>query len=335
MWLKVSSYGFFAFLVASLVLLVLPGKWAAKLPRPARALRNRILGIWRRSRELTAEGPFYKLLVWGGKKLGKGYLASVPQAPSVKVKPHGSNEVEVTLNPRLHWNPFHEENYIISWCLAEEEKPVWRSREFNGGHDCEKVGGKLRTVVEGLPDNATLRLRAAAVNKRGQSAWSKAGEAETMARPSDGNGFTGPAGRAAGRKALYSWTQTPTEVHVKIPLGPVPKARDIRFKCPGPRLEVHLSEQAVGGPGKPTELLVGALFQKVRPDEIFWTIEEDDPIIGRHLQIQLVKAEPLQKWECLVEADGHPRVDTKYVRFWTAEDMTGLGGIGDLANLRR
>lgn len=331
-WAQAVVYAFAAFFAVSTVLLLLPTQLAKKLPKPLRSLRNTLLGYWRRSRELSADGPFYKLFVWAGRKVGRGKLASAPQVPLTKAKPHGCNEVEVTLHPRLPWNPFHEENYVVSWCVAADDPPTWRSREFNAEHDCEKAGKGFKTVIDGLPDASALKVRAAAVNRRGQSGWSKEVAVETLARPGDDGGFTGPAGRGAGRKVQYSWTQTPAEVHVRLPLGPAPKARDIRLKCTGLRLEVHLSEEAAGA-GKPTELLCGPLFRRVKPDETFWTVEED-PKVGRHLQIQMVKAEGLTKWECLIEADGHPRIDTQYVRFWTGDGLTGLGGLGDLSNLR-
>jgi len=332
------AYFFLTLAVVSLSLLLMPSRFAGKLPKPLRFYRSKMLSWWRRARELSAEGPFYKLIVWAGKKVGRGYLASAPRAPTVKAKPHGCGEVEVLLGSRFPWNPFHEENYLLSWRPAPAEDGAeerWRYKEFNSEFDFEKTGGKLRTIIDGLPENTTFHVRACAMNKRGASSQSKEAVVETMCKPSPQGGSTGPCGPAAGgRKVRYTWSQNASEAHLKLPLASNVRARDIRVKCTGLRLEIRLAEEAMadaaGKSGSP-DLLVGNLYKKVKPDEIFWTIEEEDAKFGRHLVVQLVKTEPAQKWECLIEGDGHSRIDIQHVRFFDGNDFAGLGG--DLSGL--
>jgi len=302
------------------VLLLLPGSVLGKLPKPVRSARAALLGYFRRWRQLSTEGPFYRLAIWSGRKLFKGKLSSQSQAPDVRLKPTGCTEAQVTLGPNLPYNPFHEENYVISWCRASGKDSAWREKTFASDSELEKVSGKLRTHLSNLPEHADLKLRACAVNAWGRSAWSKEFELQTLAKPTEEGGFTGPLGPAYGAKETYTWTQTRTEVFVKIPVGAEVRARDIKFKCTGPRLEVHLDG---------SEVLVGSLWKRVKPDEVFWTIEDKDAKYGRHLSVQLVKAEVLEKWPCLIDAIGHPRIDARLIRFFTGE----LEGIKDLSAL--
>jgi len=159
-------------------------------------------------------------------------------------------------------------------------------------------------------------------------------EVSTHARPNDEFGYNGPLGPAAADGARYAWAQTKTEVHIRIPLGNAVRGKDISFRCTGARIEVRLApEGSPGGDDRPAALLEGSLSCKVKADEAFWTIEEQSPRCGRHLSVQMVKAEPLQKWCCLVDAPGHPRIDTRLVRFYTGE-AGDMAGFAELAGLR-
>mmetsp|Transcript_9236 Transcript_9236/g.23746 ORF Transcript_9236/g.23746 Transcript_9236/m.23746 type:complete len:335 (-) Transcript_9236:60-1064(-) len=321
-----SGYLSLILLGSSCLLLGLPNGLSGKLPAPLRAFRNKLLGYCRRARELSVEGPFYRLAIWLGRKVGQGKLSSKCQGPDVRLKASGCLEVQVTMTPHLPYNPFHEENYVVAWCRADGKE--WCERSLHKEHDCEKVGAKLRTFIDSLPERTLVQVRACAENTWGRSDWGKTAEVETLARPTDDGGFTGPLGPACGSGARYTWTQTRTEVFVKIPLAAEVKSRDIRFKCIGPKLEVHL----VAGDGTTTEMLVGALHKKVKADEVFWTIEDPDKKYGRHLSIQLLKVEALQKWPCLIDADGHTNVDTRLIRFFTGdpENMSDLSGLSGL-----
>lgn len=209
---------------------------------------------------------------------------------------------------------------MLQWCDGESQEPQWCERNFHADYDCEKKAGRLRVLVDGLAEGKLVRLRACAENVWGRSSWSKEVQATTFSRPTEDGGGFGPLGAVCGDQAKYRWSQTPTEVIVRVPMGQDVKARDIRFQAHRDRLDVGLAAQ-----GEVAHILRGALPKKVKSDETFWTVEEADRRFGRHLFIQLVKVEPYEKWPCLVEADGHPLIDTGLVRFFS-DPGSGLLG---------
>jgi len=258
----------------------------------------------------------------------------------VRAKPVGVGEVQVAFAPGVQvgflWNPFHDENYVVSWRripAGKERDAPWHMREFNSEHEFERAGSKLKTVVEGLPEHCEVAFRVAAVNKYGQSPWSSEVDTQTLLKPSDEGGATGPLGPGARAGARYAWSQSQTEVHARIPLCPEAAARDIRFRCTGARLEVRWAPEGGAAGDAAAEVLAGALLHRVKPDEVFWTVEERDAKLGRHLFVQMVKAEALQKWDCLIDAEDHERIDTRLVRFFK-DNMEGLSSLGDLAKIR-
>lgn len=110
--------------------------------------------------------------------------------------------------------------------------------------------------------------------------------------------------------------------------------RDIRLKAFNLRIEILHVPLKVGEkktpaldstvPPPPEQvLLAGAFPHRIKPDEVFWEVEENDQD-GRHLAVQLAKAEAMDKWDCFIEAAGHPHIDAAMVRIYT-QDMDGLG----------
>jgi len=246
----------------------------------------------------------------------------------VRGRPTGWNEVSVTWSPALPSNPFHEENYVIAWRMVSGDPggagEEWRERRLKRHEDCEELAGsKLRTHIERLPEQTLVSVRLCAENAWGRSGWGEEAQVETLARPSDEGGFRGPLGPAGGAARSYRWSQTATEVWLKVPIGADRKGRDIKFKVLSNRLEIR----CVVPEGQSDELLVGTLHKRVKVDEATWEIDENAED-GRHMVVQLAKAEEMQKWPCAVEADGHPRIDTRLVRLF-GKGM-GAGGLGGL-----
>lgn len=326
------SYLSFFLLTTSTAMMLLPKSVVAKLPKPVRWMRAKLYSWLRRARELSRDGPFYKLTIWLGRKLGRGKLSSKCQAPDIRAKPTGSTEVQLSLTAHSPWNPFHEECYMLSWCRQDEgDSPFWREKLFDPSCDCEKLAaGKLKFVLEGLPESTPLRVRACGVNSRGRSPWAKDISVSTLAIPSEDNGFTGPAGPACSDVAQYTWTQTRTEVALRIPLRLEWTAKKLKVKWTPSRVEIRC-ESSTNGNGRSDEMLVGPLCKKIKNDEVFWTIEDTDNTYGRHLHFQMVKAEALEKWSCAIDAPGHPQIDTRALRFF---DETSLDSLGDLSGLR-
>lgn len=312
-----------ASVVLSIVLLLLPRAIVSR-SKLLRRLRARLLKFGKRMAELSVEGPFYRLFVWCGRKGARGRLASLCRPPlAPRARAVGWNEVVVTWSPQIPVNPFHEENYVLAWRVAKGEEQDagaagWRERSFDRHSDCEELEGKtkLRVYHGQLPELTPLVFRIRAVNARGHGEWSDEVEVTTLAKPSDAGGFTGPLGPASDGCGQYTWTQTQSEVGLKIPIGPTRKAKDFKVKVLATRLEVRCAASV----GEDDEVLVGSFPKRVKVDEANWQIE-DTEADGRHIALQMVKAEVMEKWPCLIDDKAHPRIDTRLLRFYT-----GMGG---------
>lgn len=294
--------------------------------KPLRYWRKSAVRTVRRTVELSAKGPFWRLIIYLGKKIGSGRFASRCQAPhTVRAKALNSCEVSVSFSPALPLNPFHEESYAISWC---SEESGWQEQYFSASK-CEDISGgagsRFKVVLEGLPDNKALKIRVRAVNSRGAGPWCDDVLATTQAKPSEEGGFIGPLGPAASAagssRGKYRWTQSKTEICLKIPVGGSIKAKDLKVKLLPKRLEIRLAEVEEGASD---ELLVGPLPKKVKIDELGWFLE-DSAVDGRHIALTMSKADPMEKWPCVIEANEHPVVDTGLIR-WFAH------GLGTLDN---
>lgn len=327
------SYVSITLALVSAIIMFAPRKVVPKLPGPVREFRFKLLSWWKRARELSVDGPFYRITVWMGRKLWRGKLSSRAQAPLTKAKATGNREVQMTLTPQLPWNPFHEETYVLSWSRQDEQEPIWREKAFDPLTDAEKVvGGRVKFFLESLPEFTPLRVRACACNARGRSEYSKAILVETLAAPSVDNGLSGPLGPAAEEGAKYWWTQTRTEVSFRIPLRPAWTTKNLKVKWTPARVEVRV-DGAIDGASD--EILVAPFHKKVKGDEVFWTIESEDKKYGRHLHIQLVKVDALEKWSCAIEAPGHAQLDTRMLQFFSTDDLSGTGDLsGMLAGMK-
>mmetsp|Transcript_116837 Transcript_116837/g.342133 ORF Transcript_116837/g.342133 Transcript_116837/m.342133 type:complete len:346 (-) Transcript_116837:90-1127(-) len=313
-----------ATLISAVVLLLLPHGIVGKI-RLLRRLRSRLLKGCKRAIELSKEGPFYRLFVWCGRRCAFGRLSSrCREALSVKARATGWSEAVLTWSPCLPMNPFHEENYVLAWRKAGSSDEKWRERQVNRHDDCEELAGsKLRSYMDGLPEKTLVAVRLCAVNVWGRGEWSEEVQVETLARPNEDGGFTGPLGPAGDNSRSYRWMQTASDIGLTLPIGPDRKARDIKFKALSSRLDIRCKVPE----GESDELLVGPLHKRIKADEVTWEIEESAEH-GRHLSVQLMKAEHMEKWPCLIEAAGHPRIDTRLVRLLgKGAGVAGLGGM--------
>lgn len=300
--------------ITTLVLL-LPHKTISGF-KPLRKYRSWVLRVLRRVLELSKQGPFYRLFVNCGRRCCCGRLASRCSAPqSLRAKTAGCNEVTISFGTNQSLNPFHEEGYFLAWCrdVADESARHWVERPLGLDADLEDMGGgRFRVMVDGLPEQAAVRFHVCSVNRWGRSAWSLEVTAETLAQPFVDGGSFGPLGPAAtGDRRRYTWAQSRLEVSLRVPISASLKAKDISFKAMPSRLEIRLK----GAPPASDALLVGRLPKKIKADEASWFID-DNGEDGRHLSVQMTKAEAMEKWPCLIEADGHPHIDTRMVRLF-------------------
>ncbi|XVF12664.1 hypothetical protein REPUB_Repub08aG0138400 [Reevesia pubescens] len=96
----------------------------------------------------------------------------------------------------------------------------------------------------------------------------------------------------------YSWTQTLQEVTVNVP---VPSGTRSRFVV----CEIKKNHLTVGLKGQPP-VIDGELFQSVKPDDCYWSIEDSCSI-----SILLTKHNQMEWWKSLVKGD--PEIDTQKV----------------------
>lgn len=235
-------------------------------------------------------------------------------------------------------NPFHEEVYIYATRRVEDAShSEWTEVKLEEDDLEFKGDNQVRAYLQKLPEYTKLQFRVCAENAWGRSPWSEEVSFQTYARPKDGGfiGPLGPAGKCLGSgRDQYRWTQKRGEVVVKVPIAADWLGRDIKFTHTPSRIEIlHVPRPPGVKTNAPVEttpqqvILAGRFPKKVRQDEVFWDIEETDQD-GRHISIQMTKAEGMDKWPCLIEEEGHPRIDERLVRIYTQEmDRLGPGGI--------
>jgi len=108
--------------------------------------------------------------------------------------------------------------------------------------------------------------------------------------PNSGNG---------GKTDVYVWTQTLSEVEVKVlvPKGTTSRQVTVEFK------KEHLK---VGLKGKPL-LIDGKLHKAIKTDDCFWTVEDNEVI-----SLQLQKVNTMEWWKSVIEGD--PEINTQKIQ---------------------
>ncbi|XP_020575629.1 protein BOBBER 1 [Phalaenopsis equestris] len=114
-------------------------------------------------------------------------------------------------------------------------------------------------------------------------------EAGTVNKPNIGNGLD---------LEKYSWTQTLKEVNVNIKVSRGTKSRFVI--C-----EIKKNHLKVGLKGQPA-IIDGDLFQSVKVDDCYWSIEDQEVI-----SILLTKQNQMEWWKCVTK--GEPEIDTQKV----------------------
>jgi hypothetical protein len=281
--------------------------------------------------QLSLEGPLFKAIGACGRRFGRGRLASKCRTPKAfKVKVCSCSEIDVAWTPQPPANPFHEEHYIISYCLVGTDGKVgdWHEREmkeedyFKKEKEKPKEIGKSerkRLKIAELPDRTKFRIRVCADGPGGRSPWSTEVCDATYAKPDEKtNGLKGPLAKDSPTEVReYEWWQTKHEVGLTFAIPADWRGKQINVKVL-PRSEgteiKMLHEKGA--------LLTGVLGGPVRKDEIDWTIEDADNG-GKELRLTLHKEKLMQKWECFIE--GHQRVDPELLKLiYEGNSMTEL-----------
>ncbi|KAL8050768.1 hypothetical protein ABFX02_06G101900 [Erythranthe guttata] len=96
----------------------------------------------------------------------------------------------------------------------------------------------------------------------------------------------------------YSWAQSLQEVNITVPVPPGTKSRFVTCEIKKNRIKVGLK-------GQPP-VLDGDLFESVKVDDCFWSIEDQ-----KSISILLTKQNQMEWWKYLVK--GEPEIDTQKV----------------------
>lgn len=319
-WLVIGGHASLSLVLFCIVVLLLPEETILRI-KILRRVKNYLMKGIRRLVKITKQSPLVRLGVFCGRKCSCGLLSSRCSAPQgLKAKSIGCSEVVLDWSPASSRNPFHEEQYVLAWRLTSGTDTDWIDVEVEENDSADTSGKKWRFFMKELPEEENIFVRVAARNRRGQGPWSQEVSAETFGKPCSEGGFTGPLG-VAGRSygtGKYSWTQTTTEVGLKVPIPKQWRGKQISFKALPHRIQILYT---AGSGSEDEELLVGNFPKKVKSDDVFWEIEDGGPH-GRHIAVQMQKAEKMDKWHCLLE--GHPCIDVRLVRFYTKEMMGGL-----------
>ncbi|KAK1361161.1 Protein BOBBER like [Heracleum sosnowskyi] len=96
----------------------------------------------------------------------------------------------------------------------------------------------------------------------------------------------------------YSWVQSLQEVTINVPVPPGTKSRSIVCEIKKDHIKVGLKGQ--------TPIIDGDLYQSLKVDESFWSLEDQ-----KSISVLLTKHKQMEWWKYLVKGD--PEVDTQKV----------------------
>ncbi|KAK1290880.1 Protein BOBBER 1 [Acorus calamus] len=188
------------------------------------------------------------------------------------------------LRSRCKDDPFLKKvSAVVSGERERDEAEARRKRKAEEREEAEK----LRKETEEAAKKAAVAAAAAEDSKKATEAESKE-EGGAMA-PNTGNGLD---------LENYSWTQTLQETTVVIPVPPGTKSRNV--SC-----EIKKNHLKVGLKGQPP-IIDGDLYQSVKVDDCFWSIEDQKAI-----SVLLTKQNQMEWWKYVVK--GEPEVDTQKV----------------------
>lgn len=110
---------------------------------------------------------------------------------------------------------------------------------------------------------------------------------------------TGPPLVGNGGSAKhYTWTQTLQEAQVTIPVPQGTRSKQIEVKMTSNKLVAGLKGQE--------PLMNGDMFNRIKLDDSFWTLEDNNRIC-----VYLQKENQMEWWKCIIKGD--PEIDTKKV----------------------
>lgn len=119
----------------------------------------------------------------------------------------------------------------------------------------------------------------------------------------------------------YTWTQTPTELTVIVPLAPGTRANALHVQLNSTSLAVAYRSAPGAGPGASTPLIpLDTFYKPIIMDESTWTV------VNSELQLTLVKTRSGlgEWWPHVLQRD--PKIDTTALQPEPTSDLSGLDG---------
>lgn len=162
-------------LISSIVTVGLLSGQLFKKSDSFRAIWERLLHVRILKSIVSCIGAPLVGLVWCAQAFGGIHLVSRCCPPYlVRAEATGATEALLLWTPQWPYNPFHNECYICAWSsisATRGDAAVWSEKLVTenlwDGEDLRWV-----TLVDGLPEQSSIRIRVCAVNELGRSGWS-------------------------------------------------------------------------------------------------------------------------------------------------------------------
>jgi hypothetical protein len=267
------------------------------------------------------------------------FLSAPPNPPTgLRVTPR-SHALEVAWDPAPRTSSYNADHFEVEMTPNAPALRELLGSAF-GAYVQFYSGADPRCVVDALRPEQSFAIRVRCVNRAGASAW-VAADASTCQVPRRCGGV--------GPDWSYVWDQTPTHVEIRVPC---PDALRVRPKDVRVRVKPRRVAIAFGPPGAAeVDVLAGALAGEVlcqddgdfewelrdvpaddRPGEessagvaakgwdaasvareLFVTLEKRPPADG------VVRYDPAEQWDRLLDEDGHARIDRTNLRWFRDE----------------
>jgi hypothetical protein len=255
--------------------------------------RRRLRYTLSRAWELSQVGPFFRLGAWLGAKVGVG-LRSLGMASRLDRPPTKPTALVITpgsMEAMVRWTLPSTGLLSVEWSVLEVAQAdanadvQWTEAYSGPAPECN--------VVFPTPWR-TCRVRVATVNSQGQSNWTTAPEFFCVHTAEKGVGGYGP-------EQTYQWSQSDTEVEVRLPAPPdCAAAKDLVVSIRPTQITVA----AQTGGGSP--LLEGKFRYSVDPDGSFWELTDGKDGV-KEILVTLCKKQAEASWAGVII--GHPRID--------------------------